>query len=162
MKESLAKCKCLVQERYDNVLEANPIYLDDLDITNLPLNESEVSKEPTKKIRFLQRAKRIDQSLRFGREKEETRKTLSRKEGLKPRKVVRFQLENNKIFEPKKKPLEEKEEEEVVSVKIKMHEAQRLLKKCKNDIVLGFEHVMDRIAHVPIHQRQVVVVACNK
>ncbi|ESQ54957.1 hypothetical protein EUTSA_v10026259mg [Eutrema salsugineum] len=194
MMDSLAKCFNGLQERYENILEAKPIYRDDLDIT-LPLNGPEV---PTKKPRCLQRAKRIDKSLRFeeegeeeGEEEEIMAKPLAKKEGVKPRKVVRFQLENNKIFEPERpvrfdldqelepeekpleeKPLEEKEglsivkgKEEVVRVKIKMtkQEAQMLLAKCKNDSVLDFEHVVDQIAHVPVHQLQVavVVVASN-
>ncbi|CAH2078129.1 unnamed protein product [Thlaspi arvense] len=185
MMDSLAKCFNGLQERYESVLEAKPIYRDDLELS-LPLNGSEVSVEPTKKSRCLQRAKRIDKSLRFEEEEEEMAKPLPKKEGQKPRKVVRFQLENNKILEPKKpvrfdldqelepkeKPLEEKEclsmvkgKEEVVRVKIKMtkQEAQRLLSKCKNDSVLDFDHVVDQIAHVPVHQLQVavVVVACN-
>ncbi|CAL9226631.1 unnamed protein product [Arabidopsis halleri] len=181
MMDSLAKCFNRLQERYDNVLEAKPIYRDDLGIT-LPLNDSEeVSVESTKRSRCLQRAKRIDKSLRFEAEDEEKKKPLA-----KPRKVVRFQLENNKIFEPKKtvsfdddhelelkeKPLEEKEgskmvegKEEVVRVKIKMtkQEAQRLLSKCKNDSVFDLEHFVDQIAHVPVHQLQVamVMVGCN-
>ncbi|KAG7621560.1 hypothetical protein ISN44_As04g024560 [Arabidopsis suecica] len=185
MMDSLAKCFNRLQERYDNVLEAKPIYRDDLDIT-LPLNESkEVSVESTKKSRCLQRAKRIGKSLRF-EEGEEEEDEQNKKPLAKPRKVVRFQLENNKIFEPKKtvsfdddhelkpkeNPLEEKEslkmvegKEEVVRVKIKMtkHEAQRLLSKCKNDSVLKLEHLMDQIAHVPVHQLQVamVMVGCN-
>ena len=168
---------------HENVLEAKPIYRDDLDI-KLPLDCSVVSVEPTKKSRCLQRAKRIDKAVRFEEEDEDMAK---HEEGQKPRKVVRFQLENNKIIEPKKpvtldldqelepeeKPLEEKEglhivkgKEEVVRIKIKMtkKEAQRLLGKCKNDSVLDFEHVVDQIAHVPVHQLQVsvAVVACNK
>lgn len=186
MMDSLAKCFNGLQERYENVLEAKPIHRDDLDIT-LPLNGSEVSSV-AKKSRCLQRAKRIDKSLRFESEEEEEdmAKPLAQKEGPKPRKVVRFQLEKNKIFEPEKtvrfdldqeletkeKPLGEKEglnmikgKDEVLRVKIKMtkQEAQRLLSKCKNDSVLDFEHVVDQIAHVPVHQVQVavVVVACD-
>ncbi|CAA7037401.1 unnamed protein product [Microthlaspi erraticum] len=182
MMDSLAKCFNGLQERCEHVLEAKPIYPDDFDIT-LPLNGSEVSVEPTKKTRCLERAKRIDKSLRFeaGEEEEEMTKPLAPKEGLKPRKVVRFQLENNKIFEPKKavsfdvdqeveakeKPLEVKEglnmvegKEEVVRVKFKMtkQEAQRLLSTCKNGSVLDFEHVVDQISHFPVHQLQVDVV----
>ncbi|KAG7546408.1 hypothetical protein ISN44_As12g017680 [Arabidopsis suecica] len=182
--DSLAKCFNRLQERYDNVLEAKPIYRHDLDIT-LPLNDSEeVSVESTKKSRCLQRAKRIDKALRFEAEDEEDEE--KKKPLAKPRKVVRFQLENNKIFEPKKtvrfdddhelepkeKPLEEKEslnivegKEEVVRVKIKMtkQEAQRLISKCKNDSVFDLEHFVDQIAHVPVHQLQVamVMVGCN-
>ena len=185
--DTLSRCFNGLQERYESVLEAKSIYRDDLDIT-LPLNASEVSVEPTKKTRCLQRAKRIDKSLRFEEEEEEEiAKPLAKKEGQKPRKVVRFQLENNKIIEPtrpvtldldqelepEEKPLEEKEglhivkgKEQVVRIKIKMtkKEAQRLLGKCKNDSVLDFEHVVDQIAHVPVHQLQVsvAVVACNK
>ncbi|KAF3598210.1 hypothetical protein DY000_02027198 [Brassica cretica] len=184
MMDTLSRCFNGLQERYESVLEAKSIYRDDLDIT-LPLNASAVSVESTKKTRCLQRAKRIDKSLRF--EEEEMAEPLAKKEGQKPRKVVRFQLENNKIIEPKKpvtldldqelepeeKPLEEKEglhivkgKEEVVRIKIKMtkKEAQRLLGKCKNDSVLDFEHVVNQIAHVPVHQLQVsvAVVACNK
>ncbi|KAG2244330.1 hypothetical protein Bca52824_093830 [Brassica carinata] len=173
--DTLTRCFNGLQERYESVLAANSTYRDDLDIT-LPLNASKVSVEPTKKTRCLQRAKRIDKSMRFEEEEEEMAKPLAKKEGQKPRKVVRFQLENNKIIEPKKpvtldldqelepeeKPLEEKEglhivkgKEEVVRIKIKMtkKEAQRLLGKCKTII-----------AHVPVHQLQVsvAVVACNK
>ncbi|CAE6180112.1 unnamed protein product [Arabidopsis arenosa] len=183
MMDSLAKCFNRLQERYDNVLEAKPIYRDDLEIT-LPLNESEVSVESTKRSRCLQRAKRIDKALRFEAEDEEDEE--KKKPLAKPRKVVRFQLENNKIFEPKKtvrfdddhelepkeKPPEEKEslnivegKEEVVRVKIKMtkQEAQRLISKCKNDSVFDLEHFVDQIAHVPVHQLQVamVMVGCN-
>ncbi|KAJ4870803.1 Uncharacterized protein Rs2_47586 [Raphanus sativus] len=186
MMDTLSRCSNGLQERYESVLEAKSIYRDDSDI-KLPLNASEVSVEPTKKTRCLERAKRIDKSLRFEEEEEEMAKPLAKKEGQKPRKVVRFQLENNIIIEPKKpvrfdlyqepepeeKTLEEKEglnivkgKEEVVRIKIKMtkQEAQRLLGKCKNDSVLDFEHVVDQIAHVPAHQLQVsmVVVACNK
>ncbi|CAH8314228.1 unnamed protein product [Eruca vesicaria subsp. sativa] len=180
MMDTLSRCFNGLQERCESVLEAKTIYRDDLDIT-LPLNASEVSVEPTKKSRCLERAKRIDKSLRFEEEEEEMANPLDKKEGQKPRKVVRFQLENNKIIEPKKpvkfdldqelepeeKPLEEKEglnivkrKEEVVRIKIKMtkHEAQRLLGKCKNDSVLDFEHVVDQITHVPVHQLQVSVV----
>lgn len=182
--DSLSKCFNRLQERYENVLEAKPIYGDDLEIT-LPLNDSEVSVESTKKSRCLQRAKRIDRSLRFEAEDEDDEQ--KKKPLGKPRKVVRFQLENNKIFEPKKgvsfdldhelepkeKPLEQKKEgldmveadEKVVRVKIKMtkQEAQRLLLKCKNDSVFGLEHLVDQIAHVPVHQLQVamVMVGCN-
>ncbi|EOA17457.1 hypothetical protein CARUB_v10005780mg [Capsella rubella] len=183
MLDSLSKCFNRLQERYENVLETKPIYRDDLDMT-LPLNGSEVSVESTKKYRCLERAKRIDKSLRFeaGEEEDEQMK----KTPAKPRKVVRFQLENNKIFEPKKtvrfdldqelepkeKTLEEKEslkmvegDEKVLRVKIKMtkQEAQRLLSKCKNDSVFGLEHLVDQIAHVPAHQLQVamVMVGCN-
>ncbi|KAG2244331.1 hypothetical protein Bca52824_093831 [Brassica carinata] len=175
MMDTLTRCFNGLQERYESVLAANSTYRDDLDIT-LPLNASKVSVEPTKKTRCLQRAKRIDKSMRF--EEEEMAKPLAKKEGQKPRKVVRFQLENNKIIEPKKpvrfhldqelepeeKPMEEKQglnivkgKEEVVRIKIKMtkREAQRLLGKCKNDSVLDFEHVVDQIAHVPVHQLQV-------
>ncbi|KAL1222583.1 hypothetical protein V5N11_018951 [Cardamine amara subsp. amara] len=184
MMDSVAKCFNRLQERCENILEAKTLYRDDLDIT-LPLNESEVSSvDSTKKSRCLQRAKRIDQSLRFEAEDEENEQKT--KPLVKPRKVVRFQLENNKIIEPKKavrfdvdqelelkeKSLEEKEglnmaegKEKVVRVKIKMtkQEAQRLLSKCENDRVLDFEHVVDQIAHVPVHQLQVavVVVPCN-
>ncbi|KAF8087206.1 hypothetical protein N665_0595s0017 [Sinapis alba] len=183
MMDTLSRCFNGLQERYESVLEAKSIYKDDLDIT-LPLNASEVSVQPTKKTRCLERAKRIDKSLRFEEEEEEMAKPLAKKEGQKPRKVVRFQLENNKIIEPvrfdleeevkpEEKPLEEKEglsivkgKEEVVRIKIKMtkQEAQRLLGKCENDSVLDFEHVVDQIARVPVHQLQVsvVVVACNK
>lgn len=184
MMDSLAKCFNRLQERCEHVLEAKPMYRDDLDMT-LPLNGSVlVSVEPTKKSRCLQRAKKIDRSLRFEageEEEEEMTKPMAQKEGLKPRKVVRFQLENNKIFEPKKavrfdldqeleakeKPLEVKEglnmvegKEEVVRVKFKMtkQEAQRLMSKCKNDSVLDFEHVVDQISHFPVHQLQVDVV----
>ncbi|KAF8095560.1 hypothetical protein N665_0330s0042 [Sinapis alba] len=189
MMDSLAKCFNRLQERYENVLEANPIYRDDLNIT-LPLNGSEVSVEATKKSRCLQRAKRIDTSLRFEEEDEDmTAKPLAEEEGQKPRKVVRFQLENNKIFEPKKqvrfdldhghelepqeKCLEEKEssnkadqgKEEVVRVKIKVtkKEAQRLLANWKNDSVLDLKDVVEQIAHVSVHQLQVdvVMVDCN-
>lgn len=176
--DSVAKCFNRLQERCENVLEAKPIYREDLDIT-LPLNTSELSVQSTKKSRCLQRAKRIDQSLRFEAEDEEDEQKT--KPLAKPRKVVRFQLENNKIIEPKKavrfdvghelelkeKALEEKEglnmvegKEKVVRVKIKMtkQEAQRLLSKCENDSVLDFEHVVDHIAHVPVHQLQVAVV----
>ncbi|KFK28941.1 hypothetical protein AALP_AA7G068700 [Arabis alpina] len=188
MMDSLSKCFNGLQERCKNVLESKHIYRDDLDMT-FPLNGSEVSWV-AKKSRCLQRAKRIDKSLRFESEEEaeeeEMVKPLPQGKGLKPRKVVRFQLENNKIIEPRKtvrfdleqelepkeKLMEDKEslnmvkgKEEVVRVKIKMtkQEAQRLLSKCKNDSVLDFEHVVDQIAHVPVHQLQVavVVVACD-
>lgn len=188
MRYSLAKCFNGLQERYANVLESKHIYRDDLDIT-LPLNGSEVSSV-AKKSRCLQRAKRIDKSLRFEaeeQEEEEMAKPLAKGEGLKPRKVVTFRLENNKIIEPRKtvrfdleqelepikeEPLEEKEslkmvkgKDEVLRVKIKMtkQEAQRLLSTCTNDSVLDFEHVVDQIAHVPVHQLQValVMVACD-
>ncbi|KAJ0263398.1 Uncharacterized protein HA466_0037630 [Hirschfeldia incana] len=186
MMDTLSRCFIGLQERYESVLEAKSIYGDDLDIT-LRLNASEVSVEPTKKSRCLQRAKRIDKSLRFEEEEEKMAKPLAKKEGQKPRKVVRFQLENNIFIEPKKqvlfdldqelkpeeKPVEEKEDlyivkekEEIVRIKIKMtkKEAQRLLGKSKNDSVLDFEHVVDQIAHAPVHQLQVsvVMVACNK
>ncbi|CAH8314874.1 unnamed protein product [Eruca vesicaria subsp. sativa] len=181
MMDYLAKCFNGVQE-----LEAKPIYRDDLNIT-CPLNGSVVSVEPAKKSRCLQRAKRIDKSLRFEEENEDMAKPLAKEEGQKPRKVVRFQLENNKIFEPKKpvrfdlddheleateKSLEEKEssnktegKEEVVRVKIKVtkKEAQKLLANWKNDRVWDLNHVVDQIAHVSVHQLQVdvVMVACN-
>ncbi|CAN8274117.1 unnamed protein product [Cochlearia groenlandica] len=117
----------------------------------MPLEKSEVSPiESTKKSKCLQRAKKIDKSLRFEEEKEEITKPLAQKEGLKPRKVVRFQLENNKIIEPKKDTKDEKplEEEEVVRVKIRMtkQEARKLLLKCKNGNVLDYEHVVEYIA----------------
>ncbi|CAF1710498.1 hypothetical protein Bca4012_007229 [Brassica carinata] len=183
MMDSLAKCFNGLQEMHENVLEAKPIYRDDLDI-KLPLDCSVVSVEPTKKSRCLQRAKRIDKAVRFEEEDEDMAK---HEEGQKPRKVVRFQLENNKIFEPKRpvrfdlddhelepkeKPLEAKEglnkaegKEEVVRVKIKVakKEAERLLANWKNDSVLDLKHVVDQIAHVSVHQLQVdvVMVACN-
>ncbi|KAJ4880298.1 Uncharacterized protein Rs2_37353 [Raphanus sativus] len=186
MMDSLAKCFNGLQERYENVLEAKPIYRDELNIT-LPVNSSVVSVEPTKKSRCLQRAKRIDKFLRFEEDDEDMEKPLAKEEGQKPRKVVRFQLENNKIFEPKKpvrfdlddqglepkeKSFEEKEssnkaegKEEVVRVKIKVtkKEAQRLLASWKNDNVLDLKDVVDQIAHVSVHQLQVdvVMVACN-
>ncbi|CAN8230800.1 unnamed protein product [Cochlearia groenlandica] len=175
MMHSLAKRFNGLQEKYEKVLESKPIYIDDLDIT---LNDSKVSStQLTKKSsRCLERAKRIDKALRFEEEEEEEEEIMTKppvqKEGLKPRKVVRFQLENNKIFEPKEKPLDEKEglviveeEEKVVRVKFKMtkQEAQRLLSKCGNDSVSDFEHVVNQISHVPAHKLQVavVVVACN-
>ncbi|CAF2247601.1 hypothetical protein BRARA_H01663 [Brassica rapa] len=186
MMDSLAKCFNGLQESYEKVLEAKPIYRDDLDIT-LPLDGSVVSVESTKKSRCLERTKRIDKSLRFEEEDEDMAKPLVNEEGQKPRKVVRFQLENNKIFEPKKpvrfdpddhklepkeKPLEAKEglnkaegKEEVVRVKIKVtkKEADRLLANWKNDSVLDLKDVVDQIAHVSVHQLQVdvVMVACN-
>ncbi|KAJ4880288.1 Uncharacterized protein Rs2_37343 [Raphanus sativus] len=188
MMDSLAKCFNGLQEKYENVLEAKPIYRDDLNI-KLPVNGSVVSVEPTKKSRCLQRSKRIDKSLRFEEEDddEDMEKPLAKEEGQKPRKVVRFQLENNKIFEPKKpvkfdlddqelepeeKSFEEKEcsnkaewKEEVVRVKIKVtkKEARRLLANWKNDNVLDLKDVVDQIAHVSVHQIQVdvVMVACN-
>ncbi|CAH8360083.1 unnamed protein product [Eruca vesicaria subsp. sativa] len=173
MMDSLAKCFNGLQERYESVLEAKSIFKDDL---TSPLNGSESSLESIKKSRCLQRAKRIDRSLRFEDENEEMAKPL------KPRKVVRFQLEKNKIFEPNKpvryefepeeKPLEEKEgskklegKEEVVRVKIKMtkQEAERLLAKCKDDSVLDLEHVVDQIAYFSNHQLQLdVVVVASK
>ncbi|KAL0698433.1 hypothetical protein Bca4012_054555 [Brassica carinata] len=186
MMDSLAKCFNKLQERYENVLEAKPVYRDDLDIA-LPLNGSAISAEPTKKTRCLQRAMRIDKSLRFEEEDEDMAQPLAEEEGQKPRKVVRFQLENNKIFEPKKpvrfdlddhelepkeKSFEEKKssnkaegKEEVVRVKIKVtkKEAQRLLANWKNENVLDLQHVVDQIAHVSVHQLQVdvVMVACD-
>ncbi|XP_010448647.1 PREDICTED: uncharacterized protein LOC104731080 [Camelina sativa] len=183
MMDSLSKCFNRLQERYENVLEAKPMYREDLDIT-LPLNDSEISVESTKKSRCLDRAKRIDKSLRFETEDEEDEQ--KKKTPAKPRKVVRFQLENNKIIEPKKtvrfdddQKLEPKEmaleekvslnmverDEKVVRVKIKMtkQEAHRLLSKYKNDSVFDLEHLVDQIAHVPVHQLQVnmVMVGCN-
>ncbi|KAJ0251088.1 Uncharacterized protein HA466_0134750 [Hirschfeldia incana] len=186
MMDSLADCFNGLPESYENVVEAKPIYRDDLNIALL-LNGSAISVEPTKKTRCLQRAMRIDKSLRFEEEDEDMSKPLAKEEGQKPRKVVRFQLDNNKIFEPKKplrfdhddhelepkeKSLEKQEssnkaegKEEVVRIKIKVtkKDAQRLLANWKNSSVLDLKDVVDQIAHVSVHQLQVgvVMVACN-